>query len=396
VGNAADCRRWFRYIRKAVSTRDELALSIGRHCVKMIGVNRTMDKLWGSVTVGHMTLQNRLAMAPMTRGRSTPEGVPTEMVATYYGQRASFGLIVTEGTQPSEDGQGYLLTPGIYTQDQIDGWKVLTDLVHAEGGRIFIQLMHVGRIAHPANTPHGRQPVGPSAIRPAGKMFTMQGPQDMPEPRALSIDEIDGTIREFRHAAACAIAAGADGVEIHGANGYLIHQFLSENANQRSDKYGESIANRVRFAVKVAAAVADEIGTARTAFHISPGNPFNDIVEGDTGALYRSLITQLAPLNLAFLSTVHAGDDELLRWIRGEWPTSLLVNRQDRAREDIAVDVESGIAEMASVGKFALANPDLVARLKNRDSLNVPDPSTFYSGGEHGYTDYPALAPATR
>jgi N-ethylmaleimide reductase len=352
-----------------------------------------MEKLWEPVTIGQMTLKNRLAMAPMTRSRSTPEGVPTKLNATYYGQRASFGLIVTEGTQPSEDGQGYLLTPGIYTQDQIDGWKLVTDQVHAEGGRIYIQLLHVGRIAHPANTPHGRQPVGPSAIRPAGKMFTMQGLQDMPEPRELSIDEIDGTIRDFRHAAACAIAAGADGVEIHGANGYLIHQFLSENANRRSDKYGGSIANRVRFAVEVTAAVADEIGARRTAFHISPGNPFNDIVEGDTRALYTSLITQLAPLELAYLSIVHAGDDELLRWICQVWPTSLLVNRQDRPREDIAIDVESGSADMASVGKFALANPDLVARLQSGATLNAPDPSTFYSGGERGYTDYPALAP---
>jgi len=353
-----------------------------------------MEKLWEPVTIGRITLKNRLAMAPMTRDRSTPEGVPTEVNATYYGQRAAFGLIVTEGTQPSEDGQGYLLTPGIYTQEQIDGWRLVTDRVHAEGGHIYIQLMHVGRIAHPANTPHGRQPVAPSAIKPAGNMFTMQGLQDMREPRELSIDEIEGTIRDFRHAAACAIAAGADGVEIHGANGYLVHQFLSENANRRSDEYGGSIAHRVRFAVEVAAAVADEIGAGRTAIHISPGNPFNDIVEGDTNALYTSLIAQLAPLNLAFLSTVHAGDDELLRWIRQAWPTSLMVNRQDRPREDIAIDVECGRADMASVGKFALANPDLVARLKSGASLNAPDPSTFYSGGERGYTDYPAPAPA--
>jgi N-ethylmaleimide reductase len=354
-----------------------------------------MEKLWEPVKIGQMALKNRLAMAPMTRSRSTPEGVPTEMNATYYGQRASCGLIVTEGTQPSEDGQGYLLTPGIYTPEQIAGWKLATDRVHAEGGRIYIQFMHVGRIAHPANTPHGRQPVAPSAIRPAGKMFTRQGLQDMPEPRELSIDDIDGTIRDFRHAAACAVAAGADGVEIHGANGYLIHQFLSENANRRADKYGGSIENRVRFAVEVAAAVADEIGAGRTAFHISPGNPFNDIVEGDTSALYTSLIAQLATLNLAYLSTVHAGDEALLTRIRKAWPTSLLVNRQDRPRADIAGDVESGTADMASVGKFALANPDLVARLQSGATLNAPDPSTFYSGGERGYTDYPALVPVT-
>jgi N-ethylmaleimide reductase len=352
-----------------------------------------MEKLWEAVTVGNMTLRNRLAMAPMTRSRSTPDGVPTDMVAAYYGQRASFGLIITEGTQPSEDGQGYVRTPGIYTQTQIDGWKRVTDLVHAEGGRIFIQLMHVGRIAHPANTPHGRQPVAPSAIRPAGKMFTMQGLEAMPEPRELSTDDIEQTVREFRHAAACAIAAGADGVEIHGANGYLIHQFLSENANKRSDRYGGSIANRVRFAIEVAGAVADEIGASRMGFHISPGNPYNDIVEGETGALYDALITQLAPLNLAYLSTVHAGDEELLRRIRQAWPTSLLVNRPDRPREDIAIDVESGSADMALVGKFALANPDLVARLKAGAALNAPDPSTFFSGGERGYIDYSELAP---
>lgn len=354
-----------------------------------------MEKLWQSVSIGALALQNRLAMAAMTRDRSTPEGVPTELNATYYAQRASFGLIVSEGTQPSEDGQGYPLTPGIYTQPQVDGWKRVIQEVHAAGGRMYIQLMHVGRIAHPANTPHGRQPVAPSPVRPAGKMFTAAGPQDMPEPRALSIDEIEATIRDFRHAAACAIAAGADGVELNAANGYLIHQFLSENANRRADEYGGLLENRVRFAVEVARAVTEEIGAERTGIHISPANPFNGIVEGDTGGIYHTLIAQLAPINLAYLHVVHAGDEELLRWFRQAWPTALLVNRANRPRKDIATDVDSGVADMESVARFALSNSDLVARLKSGMALNEADPSTFYGGDEHGYTDYPTLDAAT-
>jgi N-ethylmaleimide reductase len=213
----------------------------------------------------------------------------------------------------------------------------------------------------------------------------------MPEPRALSVEEIAQTIRDFRHAASCAIAAGADGVEIHAANGYLPHQFLSENANQRTDAYGGSIENRIRFTLELAVGVAEEIGADRTAIHLSPGNSLNDIVEGDTFTLYHALISQLAPLNLAFLSLVHAGDEELLRWIRGAWRTGLLVNRQNRPRADIAIDVDATIAEMASVGRFALANPDLILRLQSDAPLNDPDQNTFYVGGERGYTDYPVM-----
>ncbi len=188
-----------------------------------------------------------------------------------------------------------MLTPGIYTAEHIAGWKLIADAVHAAGSRLYLQLMHVGRIAHPTNTPHGRQPVAPSAIKPKAEMFTAQGMLDIPEPRAMSIADIEEARNEFRHAAACAIAAGADGVEIHGANGYLVHQFLSENANQRIDDYGGTITNRVRFAVEVAAAGADEIGADRTGMRISPANPFNDIVEGDTRALYHELVSELAP-----------------------------------------------------------------------------------------------------
>jgi N-ethylmaleimide reductase len=353
-----------------------------------------MEKLWTSVTLGRMTAKNRLAMAPMTRSRSTPEGIPTDLNAAYYAQRASFGLIVTEGTQPSADGQGYLLTPGIYTDAQAAGWRLVADRVHAAGGHIYIQLMHVGRISHPSNTPHGRQPVAPSAVAPAGKMHTASGLAEMPEPRALSLAEIAQTVRDFRHAASCAIAAGADGVEIHAANGYLPHQFLSENANRRTDKYGGSIENRVRFTVEIAAGIAQAIGADRTAIHLSPANRLNDIVEGDTTALYHTLIAQLVPLNLAFLSLVHAGDEELLGWIRRTWRTALVVNRENRARADVSVDVDADIADMASVGRFALANPDLALRLQHDLPLNEPDHTTLYSGGERGYTDYPTANPA--
>ena len=350
-----------------------------------------MNKLWQPVSLGRLTLPNRLVMAPMTRDRSTPSGTPSELNATYYAQRASMGLIITEGTQPSDDGQGYLLTPGVYTEQHIAGWKLVSDRVHAAGGRIFIQLMHVGRIAHPDNTPHHRQPVGPSAVRPLGKMFTMTGPQDMPQPRELSRAEIEQTIADYRRAAKAAITAGADGVELHGANGYLIHQFLSENANRREDAYGGSIENRIRFASEVTKAVADEIGADRVGIRISPGNKFNDIVEGDTDALYRALISELSVIKPAYLHVIQTGDDALLRWIRPRWPTSLIVNRPGRSRDQIAVDVEEGLADLASVASMSLANPDLVARLQANAPLNPPDQATFYGGNEHGYTDYPTL-----
>jgi N-ethylmaleimide reductase len=351
-----------------------------------------MNSLWESVPVGSMSLQNRLAMGPMTRSRASLAGVLGELNATYYAQRASSGLIISEGTQPSDDGQGYMLTPGIYTEDQISGWRLVAERVHAAGGLLYVQIMHVGRISHPANTLHGQQPVAPSAVRPAGTMFTPQGLQEMPEPRALTAGEIEATVRDFRWAAKCAIEAGVDGVEIHGANGYLIDQFLSENANLRTDEYGGSMENRVRFAVEVATAIADEIGADRTGFHISPGNPFNDIVEGDTATLYRTLVPKLGELNLAYLHTVQGQDEALLAWFRSAWPTALIVNRPNRPRESIAIDIESGMADVASVARFALANPDLPARLKTDAALNEADPSTFYGGGAHGYTDYPTLA----
>ncbi|WP_229068700.1 alkene reductase [Actinoplanes sp. DH11] len=352
--------------------------------------------LWTPTTVGAIELPHRLAMAPMTRDRSRADGVPTDLNREYYTQRASMALIITEGTQPSADGQGYLLTPGIYTADHIDGWRTVTDAVHAAGGRIVVQLMHTGRIAHPDNTPHHRQPIAPSAVRPAGVMFTAIGPQEMAVPRALEISEIAGVVDEFRHAAASAIAAGFDGVEIHAANGYLIHQFLSSNANQRTDGYGGSVANRIRFAVEVASAVASEIGAARTGIRLSPANPYNDISEYDTAELYPALIGALAPLKLAYLHLIHAGPDDLLRRLRAAWPTTLLLNRAGTPIDHRAADLDAGLADVITVGSAALANPDLPARLRAGAPMNDPDPATFYGGDHRGYTDYPALATAER
>ncbi|MEU4653336.1 alkene reductase [Streptomyces sp. NPDC023723] len=351
-----------------------------------------LDALWQPARAGELRLPHRLAMAPMTRGRSTAEGVPTELNAEYYAQRAANALIITEGTQPSADGQGYLLTPGIHSTAQVAGWRKVTDAVHAAGGRVVVQLMHVGRIAHPANTPHGRQPVAPSPVRPAGVMFTASGPREMPRPRELSAAEIATTVGDFRRAAANAVAAGADGVEIHGANGYLLHQFLSGNANTRTDRYGGPVGNRIRFAVEVATAVAAEIGAGRTGIRLSPGNPYNDIREDDPHELYPALVRALAPLDLAYLHLIHSGDEPLLDALRALWPGALVLNRAGADLAARAKDVADGRADIVAVGAAALANPDLVDRIRSGAPLNTPDPATFYSGGATGYTDYPTHA----
>lgn len=357
----------------------------------------TSSSLWKPFTLGRVELAHRLAMAPMTRNRANADGTPGPLAATYYGQRASLGLIITEGTQPSEDGQGYLNTPGIYTPEQIQGWRTVADAVHARGGALFIQLMHAGRVSHPDNTPHHRQPVAPSPISADQDMVTPTGVQKTPVPRELTTEDIQATVAEFRHAAASAIAAGADGVEIHAANGYLLHQFLSPNANHRTDGYGGTIENRARFVIEVAQAVAEEIGADRVGIRISPAMPLGGLDEGDSDAVraqYRYLVGQLATLNLAYLHVHHVGDDELLRSLREAWPTAVLVVRYGRTRDQIANDIEAGLADIAPLGRMALANPDLVERLRTDAPLNTPDPATFYVGGETGYTDYPTLAGA--
>lgn len=352
-----------------------------------------MNSLWDPVKLGNITLPHRFAMAPMTRSRAKPDGSPGDLAAEYYAQRASLGLIITEGTQPSDDGQGYTTTPGIYTDAHVAGWKKVTSAVHKAGGRVYIQLMHAGRMAHPDNTPHHRQPVAPSAVAPGQQMFTPTGMQDAPTPRALTTEEIKATVQDFRHAAKRAVEAGADGVEIHGANGYLIQQFFAPNANLRTDEFGGSIENRARFALEVAKAVAAEIGAERTGIRLSPLGNSGGLNEGPEAAgLYRYLVPELNKLNLAYLHILHTGDEKLVQDMRQAWTHSFLVNRPNATPENLDQDVKTGLADLVPVGKMALANPDLVTRLRKKVPLNQPNPATFFGGGAAGFTDYPTLA----
>jgi N-ethylmaleimide reductase len=355
-----------------------------------------MNQLFTPVRVGRYTLPNRLVMAPMTRSRAKFDGTPGELAAEYYAQRAGVGLIVTEGTQPSDDGQGYLATPGIYCPAHIPGWKKVTAAVRDRGGRIFIQIMHAGRMSHPDNTPHHRQAVAPSAIAPGSQMFTATGMLDIPTPRALTTEEVRRIVADFRLAARAAIQAGADGVEIHGANGYLVQQFLAPSANTRTDEYGGSIANRARFAIEVATAIAEEIGADRTAIRLSPGITMWGIDEGAEGpALYRHLVAELDKLGLAYVHVVHTGDEQLVGDIRALWKQSLIVNRPGRPRDQIGADVASGSADLEAYGQLVLANPDFVTRVKTGAPMNEANRASFFGGAAHGYTDYPALEAAT-
>ena len=354
-----------------------------------------MSKLFDSVRVGRYTLQNRLVMAPMTRSRARNDGSPGELAAEYYAQRASVGLIVTEGTQPSDDGQGYLTTPGIYADEHVAGWKKITSAVHDKGGHLFIQLMHAGRMSHPDNNPNHRQGVAPSAIAPGTPMFTAKGMQDIPTPRALSAEEVRHTVDDFRFAARRAIEAGADGVEIHGANAYLVQQFFAPSANTRTDEYGGSIENRARFAIEVATAIAKEIGADRTAIRLSPGTTIWGIDEGAEGPdLYRYLVAELDKLGLAYLHVMHQGNEALLADIRELWQGTLILNRPGRSREQVGADVATGLADLEAYGQMILANPDFVARLKSRALMNEADRNAFFGGTAQGYTDYPALSEA--
>lgn len=352
----------------------------------------SLSTAFSPVRLGRHTLQNRLAMAPMTRSRAQYDGSPTPAMATYYGQRAALGLIVSEGTQPSDDGQGYLMTPGIYTDAHVAGWRAVADAVHAKGGRFFIQLMHAGRLSHPDNTPHHRQAVAPSAIGSGAQMFTPTGLQPAPVPRELSPQDIRQTIADFRHAAAKAVEAGADGVEIHGANAYLVQQFFAPSANTRTDAYGGGIENRARFAIEVATAIAQEIGADRTAIRLSPGTTLWGIDEGDEGpALYRHLVAELDKLGLAYLHVMHQGNDALLADIRARWSSALVLNRPGREREQIGVDLVSGLAEVESYGQMVLANPDFLARLRTGAPMNAADRNSYFGGTDAGYIDYPTL-----
>ncbi|MCQ6252624.1 alkene reductase [Streptomyces malaysiensis] len=341
-------------------------------------------------------LTNRIAMAPMTRSRAHGPGAsPTDLMATYYAQRASAGLVVTEGIQPSVVGQGYPDTPGLHSADQVAAWRKVTDAVHREGGVIFAQLMHTGRIGHPTLLPDGLVPVAPSAVAPRGQVFTHEGPKDFITPRELTEAEIVRTVEDFAAAARNAVAAGFDGVEIHGANGYLVHQFLASNANRRTDAWGGSADGRIRFAVEVATAAAEAIGGDKVGFRLSPGNAFNDIAEEGLQETYGALVARLAPLGLAYLHQMEApGVRDLTVRLRKEWPGTFILNpftgSEPTGPGELKL-VEDGTADLIAFGALFLANPDLPARLATGGPYNTPDPTAFYGGDHRGYTDYPTL-----
>ncbi|GLW96248.1 alkene reductase [Microtetraspora sp. NBRC 16547] len=347
--------------------------------------------LFSSYELAGLPLPNRLAMAPMTRSRSDVDGIPSSLNALYYAQRASAGLIITEGVQPSQAGKGYVNTPGLHTDEQVAGWREVTGAVHAAGGRIFAQLMHAGRVGHPDNT--GALPVAPSAVRPAGQIFTPNGMQDYPLPVELSTAEVEATVQDFADAARRAVDAGFDGVELHGANGYLIHQFLSQNANLRDDRFGKSVDGRIRLAVETAQAAVEAIGASRVGIRLSPANGAQDLVEEDANEVYPALVSALAELDLAYLHVMATGGDDLTRRIRELWPNTLIVN--DPGAGDPAATAARWLewgADLVAIGSAFLANPDLPLRLRLGAPLNEPDFTTAFGGDHRGYTDYPALA----
>lgn len=360
-----------------------------------------MTTAFAPLTAGALTLRNRIVMAPMTRSRADGTLATSDM-ATYYAQRAGAGLIITEGTQPSAIGQGYPFTPGLHSAEQAESWRPVTEAVHDAGGLIVAQLMHTGRIGHPSNpeaTGHGAlTPVGPSAVRAAGQIFTPAGLQDHVVPDELTQAQITDTIEDFATAARNAISAGFDGVEIHGANGYLLHQYFSTNANQRQDQWGGSIANRIRFALEVTRAVTAAIGADRTGIRLSPNNALGDTTEDDYAELYPELVRELSSFNLAYLHLIEAGDPSLTPELRRIWPGALILNPADGA--DLAGQtgrldlVASGAAEAVSFARLFISNPDLVTRLATGADFAEPDFSKAFGGDHTGYTDYPTLQPA--
>jgi len=352
-----------------------------------------MTDLFTPFQLGDLQLANRLVMAPLTRNRAGAGQAPTGLAAEYYAQRASAGLIVSEGTQPAAVGQGYPHTPGLHTDEQVAGWRLVADAVHARGGHIVAQLMHAGRISHRAIT--GLQPVAPSAVTPAGEVFTEEGMKAFEAPRALATEELPGVVADYVDAASRAIEAGLDGVELHAANGYLLHQFLAEGSNARTDAYGGSAENRARFTVEVATAVAAAVGAGRVGIRISPAGTFNDIAEVETEATYTALLDGLAPLGLLYLHVAEGPETDFAEQLRKQWAGTFIFNTGFSGPSDLGTAqeaVDSGATDLFCIGRHFLANPDLVERLRTGAELNEPDASTFYGGGAKGYTDYPALA----
>ena len=361
----------------------------------------TSTTLFKPYDLGSLGLVNRVVLAPLTRNRAGAGFVPSEFAATYYGQRASAGLLISEASQISQQGQGYQDTPGIYSQAQIDGWRVVTDAVHAKGGRMFLQLWHVGRVSHVDLQENGAAPVAPSAIRAATKTFVNNSFGDVSEPRALARDELPGIVNDFRRAAANAMAAGFDGVEIHGANGYLLDQFAKDGTNVRTDAYGGSIENRARLLLEVTAAVVDEIGAERTGIRISPVSPANGVSSSDPQAQFDYIVDQLDALGIVYLHVVEGatgGPRDVAPFdfdsLRRRFKRTYIANNSyslDLATSRLA----EGKADLFAFGRPFIANPDLVERLKTGAPLAEPNQATIYGGGAAGYIDYPALAEAT-
>ncbi|BBP59878.1 alkene reductase [Pseudomonas sp. St316] len=358
----------------------------------------TDQNLFTPYTLGDLTLSNRVVLAPLTRNRAGQGFVPSEFAATYYSQRASAGLLISEASQISQQGQGYQDTPGIYTQAQIDGWRTVTEAVHAEGGRIFLQLWHVGRVSHVDLQANGAAPVAPSALRPATKVFVNNSFEDVSEPRALDISELPGIVNNFRQAAANAIAAGFDGVEIHGANGYLLDQFIKDGANVRTDAYGGSIENRARLLLEVTAAVVEEVGANRTGLRISPVSPANGVSSSAPQAQFDYLVDQLNALDIVYLHVVEgatAGPRDVAPFdfgaLRQRFKNTYIANNGydlDLATSRLVEDK----ADLIAFGRPFIGNPDLVERLRTGSPLSAFNPATLYGGGATGYIDYPTLA----
>ncbi|MBB6626875.1 alkene reductase [Nocardioides sp. KIGAM211] len=354
-----------------------------------------MPDLFDSLTAQSWELPNRLVMAPLTRNRSKGT-VPGDLAVEYYSQRASAGLIITEGSQPSARGQGYLDTPGFHSPEQLAGWSRVADAVHAKGGRIVAQLMHAGRISHPDNT-GGEEIIAPSPIAAPNEMVTAEGPKPHPVPREIETSEIPAVIEEYVSAARNAVEAGLDGVEVHAANGYLIHQFLAPGSNERTDEYGGSPENRARFAIEVTKAVVDAIGADRVGIRISPAHNIQGATEqdpADVEATYTHLVDAIAPLGLAYLSILADPRAELTQRLRKDFGGVVIANDgfgSVTTRESAQAILDEGLADAVAVGRLFIANPDLPARWEQGAELNEPNPDTFYGGGAEGYTDYPFL-----
>lgn len=351
-----------------------------------------MNPLHEPTQIGRYTLRNRLVMAPMTRSRADAiSGVPSELVARYYAQRADAGLIVTEGTFPSPMGKGYVRTPGVHSAEQIAAWKSVTEAVHAKGGLIFLQLMHTGRISHPSLLPGNATPVAPSAIAAEGKVFTATGPQDFVAPRALETAEVAAIVDEFRMATRHALDAGFDGVELHAASGYLPEQFLSSGTNQRADRYGGSLENRARFILEVLGAMIDEAGSDRVGIKIAPEMGFNSVTDATPQATYQYLVQRLSLLKLAYLHLVRTKAAFDYRALLRPLFDGPLLHGGGFDRQSAEPLLADGRADAAVFGSLYLANPDLLQRFSSGAALNAPDRDTFYSEGAKGYTDYPTM-----